>query len=331
MGYRHIFDGTLEFATPHLFEAALDAFVPLDAGYVSFDKLEVRGLSVSMNLGATSSRTMYPLAMASVRALARFARSGEVFCRFETSDGELVRAAGRTDESGLPPRHRAWELHFAARTGDVNVLKQLLSEGVEPLRSSSPHLCATLHLAAASGKAEAVLAILKAGVPVDHLSETLGRARRPRTSLSFATSAEVVEVLIAAGAKFDAEIMSYGVSTGVEAVGLSLLAHGAPLPGARLEYLLAQVVHRGHVKLLSEFLKTAPDIARQLGEAVVIDALVRRADPALIDLVLEQLPANFLNERSRGAEKLLRYLKLNDAYERARGERPFITALRRPS
>lgn len=290
MAYSQTFKGSLAYANAHLLEAALDAFVPLDQGFVSFDRIDAKGLTVKVEVDGSAPASMYEESVASVRALAQFAKSGEVQCSFEGDGDQFVEASGRSDVKGLPPRHRRWELRFAAKDGDVKALTRLLSEGVKPLDASSPYFNETLHQVASSGNVEAVRALLKAGVPVDHRSGPKGP-----TPLCFAKSAEVVAVLIAAGAKPDAKVFVHGIANGDEGVGLAMIAHGVPLPkGTELTQVLADVVERGQVKLLAKHgvpvappngSKTSPLLRAviQGDEACVKWLLAQGASPSMKD------------------------------------------------
>jgi len=93
-------------------------------------------------------------------------------------------------------------LHLAAAAGRGEVVRALLDAGADPHATTGTGEVVALHLAAGAGSVEAVLALVEAGADVDARESTRGQ-----TPLVFAASrnrVDVVRALIEAGAEVDA-------------------------------------------------------------------------------------------------------------------------------
>jgi hypothetical protein len=290
MSYDQTFKGRFRYVDAHCMEAAVDAFVASDVASVSLGDLAFDGLTISIDYECSAPASSYEDSLSALTSLGAYAMSGAVEASFEL-DGVSYYDIGhgnRTASDGLPPRHGRWDVFRAARAGSVDELRALAAAGVS-LAQLYPmyRRLSSLHLAAGSGSGPAVQLLLDAGIPADIASSATAT-----TPLAWAASAEVVRLLLLAGADRDRQVGNATVLVaasrrGHDAAVIALLEAGATIPAACRGELVRHCAERGAVATLRALLQRDPSIASALREPAVIAAAIDRGHAAFVDHLLE--------------------------------------------
>jgi tetratricopeptide (TPR) repeat protein len=279
MTYSQSFKGSLRFADAHCLEAGLDALAGYDdakeANAIRVDDCKIDGLGLRLDYDNMLPASMSFGTCRALRLLAEHAQSGTIRARYEGESPETIRAGGRRDDRGLPPRHHRWDVYFAARTGSAKALRALRAQGVDlVVRYASPWGTETaLSLAAGSGSVSAVRVILEAGAKPD------------TDALVAAKNRAVAQVLLDAGAKPSA--LEEVCRKGNAEVALAVIDAGAKIPTKKsaLVQLLRAIVGTGSMELLQAVAKherarralAAPEVIE-----VAIDQRKKRIEAFLI-------------------------------------------------
>lgn len=139
----------------------------------------------------------------------------------------LMGGVNATDGHGFTP------LDWAARTGQTELIRELVREGADPdLRDDGPNGWAPLHHAVHKGRLEAVRALLAAGAHVD-AGASRSNGITPLMLACAQGEPEIVDTLLAAGAdphakqRGDETALTYAMTTGNRRV-IQALLHKAP-------------------------------------------------------------------------------------------------------
>ncbi len=135
----------------------------------------------------------------------------------------IMGGVNATDGHGFTP------LDWAARTGQVDMIRELVREGADPdLRDDGPNGWAPLHHAVHKGQLEAVRALLAAGAHVD-AGASRSNGITPLMLACAQGEPEIVDTLLAAGADPHATqrgketVLTYAVTSGNRRVIQELL------------------------------------------------------------------------------------------------------------
>ncbi len=135
----------------------------------------------------------------------------------------IMGGVNATDGHGFTP------LDWAARTGRVDMIRDLVREGADPdLRDDGPNGWAPLHHAVHKGQLAGVLALLAAGAQVD-AAATRSSGITPLMLACAQGEPEIVDVLLAAGAdphvkqRGEETALTYAMTTGNRRVIEALL------------------------------------------------------------------------------------------------------------
>lgn len=263
--YVQTFNGRFTFADAHCLEAGLDRFAAaLENSLVDFDDLAFDELSILIDVGCPAPEEVYDDTRHALRELAAEAKSGSLVATFslDAPRRDHVHSGGRSDSSGLAPRHHRWELWAAAKAGDAVALRELQSRGVAlDQRFVGYRNWSVLHVAAASGSAEAVQLLLDAGIAADSLALEIAIERRLR---------DVAAVLLDAG---------------------------ATISESSRKTIVNECVYVGDVGTLQRLLGRDSEISSLLREPNVMDLAIASGEVVLVDLLLEHgatLPESFI-------------------------------------
>src|SRR5437879_17059 len=109
--YFQTFKGSLRFADAHCLEAGLDALAGYrDAREANALRIDDLDIDVDALVMRVDYENMLPASMSfgtcsALQLLARHARTGTIRVTYEGERSDTIRAGGRRDNRGLPPRH----------------------------------------------------------------------------------------------------------------------------------------------------------------------------------------------------------------------------------
>jgi hypothetical protein len=324
VSYDQTFKGKFEFADAHCLEAGLDRFAAcLKNSIVDLETLEIDGLTVKIDMDCSAPASMYDETTYAIGELGSQAKSGAVLATFtlDGTDRERIRSGGRSSSEGLPDRHHRWEAFFAAKAGDASALRALADRGISLAQGNDGYYgWSALHLAARAGASEAVGVCLQAGVDPNIASP------HGATPLSVASTAEVAQMLLDAGADKDRPVgESVAIAIAYDhdhfEVAEVLLGAGAKIPKLARRSILVSLAHASQIGAIQRLVKHDPGFVEVLADPELMDIAIASDNAVLVDYLLEhgaKLPETFVEDTiSAGSVTLAETaLRLPDALSR---------------
>ncbi|HNR39916.1 MAG TPA: ankyrin repeat domain-containing protein [Acidobacteriota bacterium] len=221
------------------------------------------------------------------------ARSQEIFDAVRAGDAAAVRALLERSPEALTARDGGGNtpLHIAAASGNVELILALIEKGA-PLELQNARIKTPLHLAAMNDRTEAVTALLRKGAAIE------ARDDYQRTALILCArergQAATGRVLIEAGAdvnavdKFGSSALGLAAWRGKQEFVDLLLGHGARLPEAPAErrQLIAEAASHGLTGLFQRLADRIPDLKDAAEGGVLLNSAASGGSAEIVSALL---------------------------------------------